>query len=167
MVLTKVRREVKANSSGGTQGFGERAVGRAAAGEVPEQPRVDGAERELSALGGEAAVEFLLTAQIGDRRIESATLFTTQVDFSHAGDLAVFVDEAQVAIKLQHVNVAQVFEVGQEHGIHYLAMEYVHGQDMRGLLAREFANYLRTTGPVRKRGSFRGAATIAASALIA
>ena len=34
MVLTKVRREVKANSSGGTQGFRERAAGRAAAGEV-------------------------------------------------------------------------------------------------------------------------------------
>jgi hypothetical protein len=34
MVLTKVRREVKANSSGGMQGFGERAAGRAAAGEV-------------------------------------------------------------------------------------------------------------------------------------
>jgi polyhydroxyalkanoate synthase subunit PhaC len=32
----------------------------------------------------------------GDRRIESATLFTTQVDFTHAGDLQVFVDEGQV-----------------------------------------------------------------------
>ena len=32
----------------------------------------------------------------GDERIESATFFTTQVDFTHAGDLKVFVDEAQV-----------------------------------------------------------------------
>jgi polyhydroxyalkanoate synthase subunit PhaC len=32
----------------------------------------------------------------GDKRIESATLFTTQVDFKHAGDLQVFVDEEQV-----------------------------------------------------------------------
>jgi polyhydroxyalkanoate synthase subunit PhaC len=31
-----------------------------------------------------------------DERIESATLFTTQVDFTYAGDLAVFVDEDQV-----------------------------------------------------------------------
>ena len=32
-----------------------------------------------------------------DRRIKSATFFTTQVDFTHAGDLQVFVDEEQVA----------------------------------------------------------------------
>ncbi|WP_406857943.1 class I poly(R)-hydroxyalkanoic acid synthase [Alsobacter sp. KACC 23698] len=32
----------------------------------------------------------------GDDRIESATLFTTQVDFTYAGDLSVFVDEEQV-----------------------------------------------------------------------
>jgi polyhydroxyalkanoate synthase len=31
-----------------------------------------------------------------DRRIESATLLTTQVDFTHAGDLQVFVDEDQI-----------------------------------------------------------------------
>ncbi|GGH17591.1 class I poly(R)-hydroxyalkanoic acid synthase [Alsobacter metallidurans] len=35
-------------------------------------------------------------AATGDDRIESATLFTTQVDFTHAGDLSVFVDEEQV-----------------------------------------------------------------------
>ena len=33
----------------------------------------------------------------GDRRIASGTLMTTQVDFTHAGDLKVFVDEDQIA----------------------------------------------------------------------
>ncbi|MFI5010865.1 MAG: class I poly(R)-hydroxyalkanoic acid synthase [Hyphomicrobiales bacterium] len=32
----------------------------------------------------------------GDRRIDSITLFATQVDFEHSGDLQVFVDEEQV-----------------------------------------------------------------------
>lgn len=43
------------------------------------------------------AAALALMAQEGDKRICSATLFTTQVDFTHAGDLKVFVDEDQVA----------------------------------------------------------------------
>jgi polyhydroxyalkanoate synthase len=35
-------------------------------------------------------------AKVGDTRIASATFFTTQVDFTHAGDLQVFVDEEQI-----------------------------------------------------------------------
>jgi serine/threonine-protein kinase len=47
-----------------------------------------------------------------------------------------FLDEARLAAALNHQNVAQVFEVGEDGGIHYLAMEYVHGQDLRALLAK-------------------------------
>ncbi|RWO02041.1 class I poly(R)-hydroxyalkanoic acid synthase [Mesorhizobium sp.] len=43
------------------------------------------------------AAALALLAQEGDHRIKSATFFTTQVDFTHAGDLKVFVDEEQVA----------------------------------------------------------------------
>jgi len=46
-----------------------------------------------------------------------------------------FVDEAQVAIKLQHVNVAQVFEVGRVGNEYFLALEYVDGRDLRRILA--------------------------------
>ncbi|CAN5128266.1 hypothetical protein BH11MYX1_BH11MYX1_13960 [soil metagenome] len=47
-----------------------------------------------------------------------------------------FLDEARLAASLNHQNVAQVFEVGEDLGIHYLPMEYVHGQDLRALLAK-------------------------------
>jgi hypothetical protein len=46
-----------------------------------------------------------------------------------------FVDEAQVAIKLQHVNVAQVFEVGRVGTEYFLALEYIEGRDLRRTLA--------------------------------
>jgi serine/threonine protein kinase len=46
-----------------------------------------------------------------------------------------FVDEAQVAIKLQHVNVAQVFEVGRVGDEYFLALEYIDGRDLRRTLA--------------------------------
>lgn len=39
-----------------------------------------------------------LHGQEGDKRIRSATLFTTQVDFTHAGDLKVFADEDQISV---------------------------------------------------------------------
>jgi polyhydroxyalkanoate synthase len=42
------------------------------------------------------AATLALHAKRGDHRIRSATLFTTQVDFTHAGDLKVFVDEEQI-----------------------------------------------------------------------
>ena len=46
-----------------------------------------------------------------------------------------FVDEAQVAIKLQHVNIAQVFEVGRVGEEYFLALEYVEGRDLRRTLS--------------------------------
>ncbi|HTR52541.1 MAG TPA: protein kinase [Kofleriaceae bacterium] len=46
-----------------------------------------------------------------------------------------FVDEAQVAIKLQHVNIAAVFEVGRVGNEYFLALEYVEGRDLRRTLS--------------------------------
>ncbi|PVE21366.1 class I poly(R)-hydroxyalkanoic acid synthase [Microvirga sp. KLBC 81] len=59
-------------------------------------------ERAIHALGYcvggtllAATLAYLAATQ--DRRVKSATFLTTQVDFSHAGDLKVFMDEEQVA----------------------------------------------------------------------
>ena len=55
-----------------------------------------------------------------------------------------FVDEAQVAIKLAHVNIAQVFEVGRVGDEYFLALEYVDGRDLRrtlSLLAQESSRF--------------------------
>src|SRR5690348_16557997 len=57
-----------------------------------------------------------------------------------------FVDEAQVAIKLQHVNIAQVFEVGRVGNEYFLALEYVEGRDLRRTLS--LLNQRKTRLPV-------------------
>ncbi|MTI46132.1 polyhydroxyalkanoate synthase [Roseibium hamelinense] len=44
------------------------------------------------------AVTLAYMAAKGDQRIQSATFFTTQVDFTYAGDLKVFVDEEQIQL---------------------------------------------------------------------
>ena len=59
-------------------------------------------EKEVNAIGycvggTLLAATLALHAKEGDTRIRSATLLTTQVDFTHAGDLKVFVDEEQVS----------------------------------------------------------------------
>jgi serine/threonine protein kinase len=44
--------------------------------------------------------------------------------------------EARIAALLSHVNIVQVFELGQEADSLYIAMEYVHGIDLARLVAR-------------------------------
>lgn len=66
-------------------------------------------ERDVNAIGycvggTLLAAALALLAQEGDDRIKSATFFTTQVDFTHAGDLKVFVDEDQVAAVEKSMN---------------------------------------------------------------
>src|SRR5688572_1019315 len=47
--------------------------------------------------------------------------------------LAMFLDEARLCARLVHPNVCQVFELDQVAGTYYLAMELLHGVDLRHL----------------------------------
>ncbi len=42
-----------------------------------------------------------------------------------------FLDEARIAARLNHPNVAQIFDLGEAEGCFFLAMEYVPGKDLR------------------------------------
>ena len=42
-----------------------------------------------------------------------------------------FIDEAKIAVELQHVNIAQIFELGQVNEIYYIALEYISGCDLQ------------------------------------
>ncbi|MDB4958075.1 MAG: Serine/threonine protein kinase, partial [Myxococcales bacterium] len=56
---------------------------------------------------------------------------------AHSNDLearALFLDEARLLAMLGHHNLASVFEVAIQDDVHYLAMEYVHGADLREVL---------------------------------
>jgi polyhydroxyalkanoate synthase len=66
-------------------------------------------EREVNAIGycvggTLLAAALALLAQEGDDRIRSVTFFATQVDFTYAGDLKVFVDEEQISALEQAMN---------------------------------------------------------------
>jgi hypothetical protein len=53
-----------------------------------------------------------------------------------------FIDEARIAVLLQHANIVQVFDLGTADGTLYMAMEYVQGLDMSKLVGR-----VREQGP--------------------
>lgn len=50
--------------------------------------------------------------------------------------IRLFIDEARIAVQLLHVNIVQVFDLGQVDGSYYMAMEYVHGLDLARLISR-------------------------------
>lgn len=50
--------------------------------------------------------------------------------------LAMFMDEAHLAARLDHPNVLHTFEAGEDHGRYFLAMEYLDGQPLHALIER-------------------------------
>jgi serine/threonine protein kinase len=48
--------------------------------------------------------------------------------------IEMLIDEAKITVGLTHVNIAQVFDLGQVEGIYYIAMEFVDGIDVLELV---------------------------------
>ncbi len=88
------------------------------------------------AAGGMARIYIARSTGIGQFERHVVLKLITPERANDVVAVQMFLDEARLAASLNHQNVAQVFEVGEDGGIHYLAMEYVHGQDLRALLAK-------------------------------
>jgi hypothetical protein len=91
-------------------------------------------ERRL-ATGGMA--EVFIAWQLGpggfERKVALKRLLPELAeDPRHAASL---LDEARIAARLSHRNVAQIYEVGLEAGQHFIAMEFVDGPPLRALIA--------------------------------
>jgi serine/threonine protein kinase len=48
--------------------------------------------------------------------------------------IRMFLDEARLAATLHHPNIVQVYDIGEDQGMYFFSMEYVHGQDLRKLV---------------------------------
>src|SRR5438132_757876 len=51
-----------------------------------------------------------------------------------------FVREAKSAAALSHPNIAQIFEIGEDAGTHYITMEFIDGLTLREKIHRERAD---------------------------
>jgi len=47
-----------------------------------------------------------------------------------------FIDEAKIAVQLNHANIAQIFDLGKISDSYFIALEYVHGKDLRAIFDR-------------------------------
>ncbi len=68
-----------------------------------------------------------------------------------------FIDEAKIAVSLQHANVVQIFDLGAVQREYFIAMEYVFGKDLLNLLIR--CTHLRIRVP-QKLAVFIAAETL-------
>jgi serine/threonine protein kinase len=51
--------------------------------------------------------------------------------------VAMFVDEAKIAVQLSHPNIVQTLDLGHSNDEWYIAMELVHGKDLRAVIDGE------------------------------
>ena len=47
-----------------------------------------------------------------------------------------FINEAKMVAGLTHPNIVQIFDLGKIENSYYIAMEYVHGRDLRTIMKR-------------------------------
>jgi len=50
--------------------------------------------------------------------------------------ITMFIDEAKIAVQLNHANIAQIFDLGVVDSSYYIALEHVHGRDLRAIFDR-------------------------------
>lgn len=55
---------------------------------------------------------------------------------SDANFVSMFIDEAKLAVQLDHVNIARTYDLGRIRDTYFIALEYVPGRDVRGILDR-------------------------------
>ena len=83
------------------------------------------------AVGGMA--DIWLAQEYGPRGYErTAVVKTIRADLTDEDELIqMLMEEARIAACLEHPNIVELYEVGEEDETHYLAMEFVFGRDLR------------------------------------
>ncbi|WNG41841.1 protein kinase [Archangium minus] len=85
------------------------------------------------AVGGMA--EIWLARQTGPRGFEKFVAIKRLVEklSSDTEFVGLFLDEARLAAQLNHPHIVQIFELGEEEGAYYIAMEYLAGETLTSI----------------------------------
>ena len=105
------------------------------------QPVFVGDYRLIATLGRGGMADVYLAVRSGmegfHKLVVIKRLRTDLVNQPHGAKFrALLLDEARLAARLGHPNIVQTFEVGEQQGQPFLAMEYLDGQPLSQVLAR-------------------------------
>ena len=51
-----------------------------------------------------------------------------------------FLNEAKIASRFNHPNIAQIYDLGSENGSYFIAMEFIHGEDLGKVMRRAWSS---------------------------
>jgi serine/threonine-protein kinase len=85
------------------------------------------------AIGGMA--EIWLARQVGLQGFEKFVVIKRILDGlgTDPDFVGMFLDEARIAAQLNHPHIVQIFDLGQEAGAFYIAMEYLPGENLSAI----------------------------------
>jgi serine/threonine protein kinase len=88
------------------------------------------------ALGGMA--EIFLARQTGMEGFEKVVVIKKILPHLGTQDrfVQMFLDEARLAARFNHPNIVQIYDLGHEAEAFYIAMEYIHGMDLKSIVRR-------------------------------
>jgi len=106
---------------------------------APPDPDLSGRQlgdyRILRRIGRGAMAEVYLAEQSSLQRQVAVKVLKRSLA-ADASYVQRFQNEARAAAALVQANIVQIYEVGQRDGVHFIAQEYISGQNLRQLLDR-------------------------------
>ncbi|MGV3625635.1 MAG: protein kinase domain-containing protein [Archangium sp.] len=83
------------------------------------------------ATGGMAQI--YLARQVGPEGFEKLLVVKRILPHLAENDdfITMFLDEARIAARLNHPNIVQIFDLGAQDDSYFIAMEFIHGEDVR------------------------------------
>lgn len=105
----------------------------------PTGPPLKFGRYQLASLIGRGGMAELFRARLETPAGAEKILVVKRILPSFSSDpefLRLFVNEAKIALPLTHGNITSVFEFGEVDGQYFLAMEYIHGQNVHAILER-------------------------------
>ncbi|HEX3769520.1 MAG TPA: serine/threonine-protein kinase, partial [Polyangiaceae bacterium] len=91
----------------------------------------------IARLGSGGMAEVFLAVARGPVGFNKLAVVKRLRNSDDAAQVAMFLDEARLAARLNNANIVHTYEVGEAGGKYFIAMEYLEGQSLHALIARQ------------------------------